>query len=125
MNIFEVASRQKVRFPFKGLCSVEDLWDLSIRQLDNIYKTLNRQVKASEGDSLLDERTADDEILELKIDIVKHIFQVKVAERKAQETAVLNAAKRQKLLSIIEDKQDAELRDKPVDELLALANELG
>ena len=34
-NIFEYAVRNKVRFPFKGMISVEDLWDLSLTNLDD------------------------------------------------------------------------------------------
>lgn len=41
-NIFEFATRNKVRFSFKGLISVEDLWDLSLTNLDSIYKELNK-----------------------------------------------------------------------------------
>ena len=40
-NIFEYAVRNKIRFPFKGMISSEDLWDLTLENLDSIYKTLN------------------------------------------------------------------------------------
>ena len=33
MELFEIATRKKYRFPYKGLISVEDLWDLSMREL--------------------------------------------------------------------------------------------
>lgn len=42
-KMFEVAVRNKFRFPFKGVISVEDLWDLSVQQLDGIFKTLKSQ----------------------------------------------------------------------------------
>ena len=44
-NMFEVATREKMRFPFKGMISVEDLWDLSVQNLDKVFKTLNSQRK--------------------------------------------------------------------------------
>ena len=40
-NMFEIAARNKFRFPFKGMISTEDLWDLSVENLDNVFKTLN------------------------------------------------------------------------------------
>ena len=72
-KIFEFATRNKVRFPFKGMISVEDLWDLSLTNLDSIYKTLNKQVKQSEEESLLSTKASVDTELEVQIAIVKHI----------------------------------------------------
>ena len=42
-NIFEVATRNKYRFPYRGQISVEDMWDLPVTELDKIFKTLNKQ----------------------------------------------------------------------------------
>ena len=39
-NIFELATREKYRFPYKGMISVEELWDLDIPELDRVYKSL-------------------------------------------------------------------------------------
>ena len=40
-NLFEMATRSKLRFPStKGELSVEDLWDLSDKDLDVVYKNL-------------------------------------------------------------------------------------
>ena len=37
--LFVMATRGKYRFPFKGQISVEDLWDLSVKNLDSIFKS--------------------------------------------------------------------------------------
>ena len=47
-NIFEAATKEKYRFPFKGMISVEDLWDLKLQDLDSVFKSLNKQKKQNE-----------------------------------------------------------------------------
>src|SRR5574344_1149451 len=124
-NIFEYASRNKVRFPFKGMISVEDLWDLSLTNLDSIYKTLNKQVKQSEEESLLSTKTIVDTELEVQIAIVKHIVSVKLAEKEAAEKASAKKSQKQKIMSIIATKQDEALQNSSIDDLKKMLDELG
>ena len=124
-NIFEFASRNKVRFPFKGMISVEDLWDLSLTNLDSIYKTLNKQVKQSEEESLLSTKASVDTELEVQIAIVKHIVSVKLAEKEAAEKASAKKAQKQKIMSIIATKQDEALQNSSIDDLKKMLDELG
>ena len=124
-NIFEFASRNKVRFPFKGMISVEDLWDLSLTNLDSIYKTLNKQVKQSEEESLLSTKASVDTELEVQIAIVKHIVSVKLAERETAEKAFAKKAQKQKIMSIIATKQDEALQNSSIDDLKKMLDELG
>lgn len=119
-SIFEYAVRNKVRFPFKGMISVEDLWDLSLTNLDSIYKTLNKQVKQSEEESLLNTKTDVDTELEVQIAIVKHIVSVKLAEQEAREKAAAKKAQREKIKAIIAKKEDEKLDDMSIDELRKL-----
>ena len=56
-KMFETAVRTKMRFPFKGVVSVEDLWDLSVENLDTVYKTLNSELKKATEESLLNTKT--------------------------------------------------------------------
>ena len=124
-NIFEYAVRNKIRFPFKGMISVEDLWDLSLTNLDSIYKTLNKQVKQSEEESLLVTKTSVDTELEVQIAIVKHIVSVKIAEQEAREQASAKKAQKQKIMSIIAAKEDEALQNSSVDDLKKMLDELG
>jgi len=80
-NIFEVAVKSKFRFEFKGLISVEDLFDLNVRDLDSVFKTLNSQLKQVKEESLLEIKTKQDEELDIKIEIVKYIFEVKKKQK--------------------------------------------
>lgn len=124
-KMFEVATRKKFRFPFKGSISVEDLWDLSLQQLDGIYKTLNSQQKQAQEASLLTVRTAEDEDLSLKIEIIKHIVSVKQDEINAAVRAKEVKDRREKIMAILADKQDQDLRSKTPEELQAMLNQLG
>ena len=123
-KIFEFATRNKVRFPFKGMISVEDLWDLSLTNLDSIYKTLNKQVKQSEEESLLSTKASVDTELEVQIAIVKHIVSVKLTEKEASEKASTKKAQKQKIMSIIATKENEALQNSSIDDLKKMLDEL-
>lgn len=68
-NIYKQAIRKHVRFDFKGLRSVEELWHLTLEQLDSIFKALSVQRKAMAEETLLSIRDAETTELDLKIEI--------------------------------------------------------
>lgn len=123
-KIFEYAVRNKIRFPFKGLISVEDLWDLSLTNLDLIYKTLNKQVKESKEESLLDIKATVDNELDVQIAIVKHIVTVKLTEQEARKKAAAKREQKQKIMAIIASKQDEALRNSSVEDLQKILEEM-
>lgn len=124
-KMFEVAVRNKFRFPFKGVISVEDLWDLSVQQLDGIFKTLKSQEKKAQEESLLNTRTPEDEVLATKIEIIKHIVNTKLEEAQQAEHAKELSDQKQKILNILAEKQDEDLRNKTPEELKAMLEQLG
>lgn len=123
-NMFEIATRNKMRFPFKGMISVEDLWDLNVRDLDNVFKTLNAQVKKSQEESLLATKSKEDEALSIQIEIVKHIVNIKLTEAEVARQSKESKAQAQKIMEIINAKQDEDLHNKSIGELKAMLNEL-
>lgn len=125
INIFEYATRHALRFPYKGSQSVEELWRLSLTELDTIYKTLNKQVKQSEEESLLSTKSSVDTELEVQIAIVKHIVSVKLAEKEAAEKASAKKAQKQKIMSIIATKENEALQNSSIDDLRKMLDELG
>ena len=118
--MFETALRYKMRFPYKGQISVEDLWDLDVNALDGVFKTLNSKVKVSQEESLLRTRSKESEELMVQIEIVKYIVSVKLAEAEARKNAEANRAKRQRILGILADKQESDLKNKSPEELQAM-----
>ena len=123
-EMFIVATRQKFRFPFKGVATVEDLWDLDVRDLDTIFKALNSQKKQAQEDSLLAVKSKEDSVLEAKIEIVKYIFATKLAEAEQKRIRAEKREKKNRIAEILADKQDEELRGKSVAELQAMLGEL-
>lgn len=123
-NIFEYATRNKVNFPYKGNVWVEDLWDLSVTELDKVFKTLNSQKKQSQEESLLNTKSKEDEIAKVQIDIVKHIVAVKLAEKEAKEKAAENKAKKQKIMAIMAARDEKALENASDEDLQKMLSEL-
>ena len=123
-NMFEVATREKMRFPFKGMISVEDLWDLSVQNLDKVFKTLNSQRKEAQEESLLNTKSSEDEVLDTQIAIVKYIFDVKLDEQAARVKAAENKEKKQKIMALMAKKDDEAMENMSKEELQKLLDEL-
>ena len=90
MNIFEIAAKNKFRFPFNGIISTEDLYSLSLESLDSIFKTLNSELKKSNEESLLNVQSTEDKTLDTKIQIIIHIANEKLLARDAKLKEKLN-----------------------------------
>lgn len=123
-NIFEKATKEKIRFEYKGFLTVEDLWDLSLTDLNEIYKSLVKQKKSASEESLLDKETTKDVLLNTQIKLVKHIFDEKEAEKERAKQAIDRKERKEKIMSIIAKKQDSELEEKSSEELKDMLNEL-
>ena len=123
-QMFEVVSRMKFRFHYNGIIQVEDLWDLSLTSLDSIFKLLNSQIKNSQEESLLETQNKKDEETLTKIEIVKHVVSVKLAENEIRKKARERKEQRAKLMEIMSYKKDESLQSKSLEELSAMLNEL-
>ena len=124
VNLFEKAVRGKMRFPFKGMISVEDLWDLSVRDLDSIFKTLNSKLKEVNEESLLKVAAKEDEELKIKVDIIKYIVQVKLEEENKKLEDQKNKERKEKIKEALYKKQEEDLNSLSVEQLKAMLIEL-
>jgi len=111
MNIFEKASRNKVRFTTeKGLLTTEQLWDLSLTALDKIARAVNSELKAVTEESFInitpDRRKGE---FELQLDILKFVIAVKMEAKEKAEIAAEKAAKRKRLIEALNEKENEEL----------------
>lgn len=119
-DLFKVAVKKKYRFNYKGVLTVEDLWDLSVEDLDKIYKSLKSKLKDASEESLLSTTSKEDKELNNKIAIIKVIVTDKLAAKERAQKAALQKQQNQRILEIIADKQDAALKEKSLEELTAM-----
>jgi len=123
--MFEQATKMKLRFSSqRGSLTVEDLWDLSLADLDTIAKSINKNLKASEEESFLVSSSGKDSILELKLDILKHIIKIDQEEIEAKYRAIELHDKKEKIMEIISDKEDKKLKKNSINDLKEMLNEL-
>lgn len=128
-TLFEMASQMKFRYPYKGMITTEDLWELKTTELDVVYRNLNKELNALDGDSLIATKSADEGVkaneLRNKIEIIKYIFNSKQQEAELHRMAAANAAEKQKILGVLADMEDNALRNMSKEDLLKRLAELG
>lgn len=123
-ELFIIATRCKYRFPYKGLITIEDLWDLTPTALDSVFKELNAKLKRTGEESLLQTEDKETAVLKRQIEIIKYILNIKLEEGKAREQAAANAAKRQHIMDILASKEDQALQNMSADDLRKMLTEL-
>lgn len=116
-GLFERATRQKLRFKFRGLLTPEDLWDLDVEDLDAIYQELRGEQKETCEESLIKQPTKATSELNLKVDIVKHIVEVKLDEAERRKSRAENKIRKDRIAAILAEKQDAKLKDMSEEDL--------
>ena len=121
---FELATKEKYRFPFKGMISAEDLWDLDVNQLDSVFKALNKEKKSSEEESLLTTtHTKADVVLTNKIDIVRYIYTAKQLAIQERREAAKKHERNERIKELLAKHQDEALAGPSTEELQKLLEE--
>lgn len=124
-NIFEKASKQKLRFATtKGMLSTEELWDLSLESLDNIAKSVNKSIKAEEEESFIGKRTTANTEATLKLEVLKRIIEVKLEEKDKRAARAERNAKLSQLKDLAATKANEKLADTSLDEIQKMIAEL-
>jgi hypothetical protein len=118
MDNFKLASQQKIRFQTnKGMLSTEQLWELSLNELDQLAVALETEYKESGKKSFLVKSSTKDRTAKLKFDIVVDVLTTKVEEAETLKQAREDREHNQKILALIADKQDEALKGKGLSEL--------
>lgn len=130
-NIFKQAAQLKMRFPsVRGFLIAEQLFDLPLTSkngfdLDTVAKDVNKLLKEQAEESFVS--TTENplaSVYQVMLDIVKEIIADKLAEAAAARTRSANAAERQSLLALLDEKNKDELKGLSKEELQKRINEL-
>ena len=127
-NIFEEASRKKIRFESsKGLLTVEDLWDVPLKtgsvNLNQIALGLYNNLKV-ENISFVDDSVNVTSLNQLKFDLVKYVIVVRLSERKGADVNGMKKKVKERIMSVIAEKEDNALSSKTIEELRAMLTDL-
>lgn len=125
-DLFIKATRLKLRFQTtRGSITVEDLWDLPLSSttgkvnLDQLAVNAFNAIEKAPQFSFVKAVTKGDDINELRLEILKYVISVKQTENSAKLQANARAAEKQKLLELLQRKQEDKLGELSEEELKA------
>jgi hypothetical protein len=124
VNIFEYATRNKLRFAsIRGLLTVEQLWELSLQSkegfdLDSVAKTVNMELKSQAEESFVSTTPAPKKReLEIALEVVKHIIAFKLEQAEMVRLRKARTDERERLLNILASKEEQALNELTPDEI--------
>lgn len=116
--MFEKASRLALRFEStRGKLSVEQLWDLPMTELNELYKGLNKVKSSANEDSLLDEKTSEEKLVDLKLSLIRHVAEVRKKEAKDKKDEAQLRADLKAIDDAIAEAEDRNLKSLTPEEL--------
>lgn len=122
MNIFEKASRVKLRFDLNGQVSVEQLWSANMQTLADYEQALTEVVEGYGKSTRRTRRnrTTEQEMNTLRLEIVTYILDVREQEAEEATNAAQNKEHNERILELLRNKQQQKLQDMTEEELKAL-----
>lgn len=122
--MYKEAAKQKLRFSTnRGSLTTEQLWDLSLTDLDTLAVSLEAEHKESGKKSFLVTKSIKDKVAKLRFDIVLDILTTKVEEAEELKQKKDRKERNQKILGLIAEKQDESMKKKSVKELQNMLEE--
>ncbi len=119
--MFRYAAKNKLRFTTpSGTLTVEQLFQLDLKQLDAIAVVLHKQI-ADKGEitSFISDTTEVDELLNIKFKIVKDIIDERLEQQKRREEESAKKAHKELLRNLIAGKEQESYAGKTIEELRA------
>ena len=106
--------------------TLEDLFNLNLDELDKIYGDLDNELSKVEDKKTLFKDKNNPLAIELqnKMCLVESVYNIKKEELDLLNDSMVKNEQKQKLLRLISEKEDEVLKDKSVDELRDMLNNL-
>jgi len=119
--MYKEALQKKLRFKTnKGMITTEDLFDLSLQNLNTLAIMLDKKVNEAPKKSFIEELPAEENDDELRFNIVKDVISVKLKARKDNIDKAQKDAQKKRIAELIAKKQDEALEGKSIEELQAM-----
>lgn len=119
--MYKEALQKKLRFKTnKGMISTEDLFDLSLHNLDTLALMLDKKISEAPKKSFIEDLPAEENDDELRFSIVKDIINTKLKARKDNINRAQIDARNKRIAELIAKKEDEALENKSIEELRAM-----
>lgn len=119
--MYKEALQKKLRFKTnKGMITTEDLFDLSLQNLNTLAIMLDKKISEAPKKSFIEELPAGENDDELRFNIVKDVINIKLKARKDNIDKAQADAQKKRILEILAKRNDEELEKKSTEELRAM-----
>lgn len=119
--MYKEALQKKLRFKTnKGMVTTEDLFDLSLQNLNTLAIMLDKKISEAPKKSFIEELPAEENDDELRFSIVKDVINIKLKARKDNIDKAQADAQKKRILEILAKRNDEELEKKSTEELRAM-----
>lgn len=119
--MYKEALQKKLRFKTnKGMITTEDLFDLSLQNLDTLAIMLDKKISEAPKKSFIEELPSKENDDELRFNIVKDVINIKLKARKDNIDKAQADAQKKRILEILAKRDDEELEKKSTEELRAM-----
>lgn len=119
--MYKEALQKKLRFKTnKGMITTEDLFDLSLQNLNTLAIMLDKKISEAPKKSFIEELPAEENDDELRFSIVKDVINIKLKARKDNIAKAQADAQKKRILEILAKRNDEELEKKSTEELRAM-----
>ena len=119
--MYKEALQKKLRFKTnKGMITTEDLFDLSLQNLNTLAIMLDKKISEAPKKSFIEELPAEENDDEPRFSIVKDVINIKLKARKDNIDKAQADAQKKRILEILAKRNDEELEKKSTEELRAM-----